>query len=254
MRHRKSDPPSDLKPAAAARWRAVYRQVQARGGVDVDLLRQYCQVWARWREAEDGIEKAGSLARGSGGRIVPSPLLTVSERAATQVRDLERRLGLGGDEGDGVPRVTRRELAERHGVHQMTVTKWEQDGMPVAKRGARGRPSMYDPRAVQAWKDARDEAAIPKGPNHAGSVIAERARKLRLENDAREGRLIPLARATREAFDASRTIRDAMLNIPDRLAGELAADTDPAVVWRKLDAAIRAALTSAADQLAATIH
>ena len=254
---RKSDPPSDLKPVAAARWRAVYSQVRARGPVDVEALRQYCQVWARWREAEDGIEKAGSLARGSGGRIVPSPLLAVSERAGAQVRDLERRLGLGAGVGEDAKvggLVTRRELAERFTVHPMTVVKWEQDGMPIAKRGARGRASLYDVQAVASWKDARDAAAaVPKGIDVAGSVIAERARKLRLENDAREGRLVPLERVRREAFDASRTIRDSMLNIPDRLSGELAADTDPTVIWRKLDAAIRAALASAADTLAGTV-
>lgn len=254
---RKHDPPADMKPAAAARWRAVYGQLRKRGPVDLEALRQYCQVWSRWREAEDGLEKAGSLARGTGGRIVPSPLLTVAERAGAQVRDLERRLGIGAGQDDAAAGglLTRRELADQVGVHPMTVVKWEQDGMPVAKRGARGRASLYDPQAVAAWKDARDAAAaVPKGKDVAGSVIAERARKLRLENDAREGRLVPLERVKREAFDGARTIRDSMLNLPDRLAGELAADTDPTVIWRKLDAAIREALASAADTLAGAVH
>jgi len=85
-------------------------------------------------------------------------------------------------------------------------------------------------------------------------ATTERARKLRLDNDAREGRLVPIDRVRREAFDGARTIRDALLNIPDRLSGELAAETDPAVVWRKLDAAIRQGLSSAADTLASTVH
>jgi phage terminase Nu1 subunit (DNA packaging protein) len=56
--------------------------------------------------------------------------------------------------------VSRRDLAALLEVHMMTVTKWERDGMPVAHRGGRGRPSLYDAAVVRAWKDARDAAAV----------------------------------------------------------------------------------------------
>lgn len=53
--------------------------------------------------------------------------------------------------------VTRRELASALAKHPMTVTKWEQDGMPVAVRGRKGKPSLYDEAAVRAWLVEREE-------------------------------------------------------------------------------------------------
>ena len=77
----------------------------------------------------------------------------------------------------------------------------------------------------------------------------QRERKLRLENDVTEGRLIPLEVVTKEAFEAERTIRENILNIPARIAGELAALTDVGKVSVRLEAALRDALNSAADSL-----
>ena len=60
-------------------------------------------------------------------------------------------------------RATRRELAATLGVHMQTVTKWEREGLPIAKRGARGRASEYDVASVRAWLSAREEAARKAG-------------------------------------------------------------------------------------------
>ena len=79
----------------------------------------------------------------------------------------------------------------------------------------------------------------------------ERGRKLRLENDLKDGRLVEVSQAAREAFEAARTIREAMLNIPARVSAELAAESDAARVYSKLDAALREALNSTADRLMA---
>lgn len=70
--------------------------------------------------------------------------------------------------------VTRRELAERLDVHMMTVTKWERDGLPIAQRGRKGKPSLYSEVEVRAWLQARDEAAETAGVFDAAM---ERARK-----------------------------------------------------------------------------
>lgn len=41
----------------------------------------------------------------------------------------------------------------------MTVTKWERAGLPIARRGRRGKPSRYREVAVRAWLQQREEAA-----------------------------------------------------------------------------------------------
>lgn len=82
----------------------------------------------------------------------------------------------------------------------------------------------------------------------------ERARKLRYENDISAGRLVSTEAAAKEAFEAARIIRESILNLPARLAGELAAETDPARVHMRLEAALREALNATADQLAAAVN
>jgi P27 family predicted phage terminase small subunit len=162
----------------------VYPILAHRGAVDLEHLRTYCQVWARWREAEDGIEKAGQLARTPQGRVVPSPLVAIANQNAATVRALEERLGFTFEDGPSAngkvagPLVTRRELAALLGVHMQTVTKWEQDGMPIAERGSKGRPSRYRELDVRAWKDAREDAAKKSG---LVDVSQERARKERAQ-------------------------------------------------------------------------
>ena len=70
--------------------------------------------------------------------------------------------------------VTRRELSGLLKIHMQTVTKWEQEGMPIAERGRKGRPSLYREVDVRAWLAAREEAA----KNGAASDVArERASK-----------------------------------------------------------------------------
>lgn len=224
-------PPAGLKKAAKARWRAVYAKLASRGEVDLELLGVYCQVWARWREAEDGIDKAGQLAKGTGGRIVQSPLVAIANQNATQVRALEDRLGLTAvaqpgsstpDTSDDPTLLTRRQLAEvlRNGqgepVHMQTITKWEHEGLQPAVRGRRGRPSLYRESDVRAWVAARDAAAsnLPG----AKDLMAERARKERAQAvlaeqtfQARARVLLPAAEVERLWGAEIQAVRNAII-------------------------------------------
>ena len=85
-------------------------------------------------------------------------------------------------------------------------------------------------------------------------VAIERGRKLRMENEVMRGQLVKRSLVAKEAFEAERIIREAMLNLPVRIAGELAAEHDAGRVQLRLDAAIREALNRAADQLEATVN
>lgn len=195
-------PPASLGPDARARWTAVAPILAARGPVDAGLLATYCQVWARWQQAEQGITKSGALVRTARGGIAASPLLAVSNRAATQLRELEKALGLDGaaaapaHASPASSLLTRRQLAAALGVHMMTVTKWERDGMPVADRGAKGRPSYYREADVRAWQQQRDQAA--REPGATVDLARERARKERAQAilaeqtyKVRSGELLP---------------------------------------------------------------
>lgn len=76
--------------------------------------------------------------------------------------------------------LTRRVLAAALSVgrdqpyHPMTVTKWEQEGLPVAARGGKGRPSYYRESDVRAWLSVREESAKVTGGLNAHQ---ERARR-----------------------------------------------------------------------------
>jgi phage terminase Nu1 subunit (DNA packaging protein) len=74
--------------------------------------------------------------------------------------------------------LTRRQLAVAMKVVMMTITKWEREGMPIALRGGKGRPSFYREVDVRAWKQQRDDAAVKPG---AVDLVKERARKERAQ-------------------------------------------------------------------------
>lgn len=82
----------------------------------------------------------------------------------------------------------------------------------------------------------------------------ELARHRKLTNDEREGRLVPIAIVQKQQFETMRIVRESMLNLPTRIAGELAAETDAAKIARILDERLREALESGADQLLKTAH
>lgn len=69
-----------------------------------------------------------------------------------------------------------------------------------------------------------------------------KARLAQLELEQREGRLVKAEAVKREAFRVARLVRDSMLNIPDRVAGELAAETNKFKVHQRLVSEIRRAL------------
>jgi transcriptional regulator with XRE-family HTH domain len=89
------------------------------------------------------------------------------------------KVGKRGGKGAASRGLTRRGLSEALGVHMMTITKWERAGMPIAERGAKGRPSYYDEAAVRAWVQLRDESA--RKPNGPVDLVADRARKERAQ-------------------------------------------------------------------------
>jgi hypothetical protein len=76
------------------------------------------------------------------------------------------------------------------------------------------------------------------------------ARLAKIEYEERVARLVSKDEVQVAAFNTHRVIRDAMLNIPDRVAAMLAAETDEAKCHEMLSTEIRKALNEFADALA----
>jgi hypothetical protein len=158
-------------------------------------------------------------------------------------------------------RLSLRAFAKRQGVTENAVRKAVASGRlsrSIGRDKAR-KPFVKDPELGDAEWVTNAQPQPDKGkviPQNTlveaqRSVTLERARKLRLDNDLKDGRLIEVATVKREWFEAARTIRKAMQNIPARLSAEIAAESDAARVYLKLDAAIREALASLADDVEA---
>lgn len=74
------------------------------------------------------------------------------------------------------------------------------------------------------------------------------AQLARLEYEKKSGTLVDAQHVKREAFRAARVVRDALLNIPDRMAGELAAETNHLIIHRRLVGEIEKALEGLAGE------
>lgn len=197
-------PPAAVRKvkAALARWKAVAPELARRGVVDVVRLETYCMVWARWQDAEQKLNESGALIRdNTTGKVGKNPLFAAARESRQTLTDLESKLAIGesAPASDVAPvnadRVTRRDLADRLSVHMQTITKWEREGMPIARRGRKGKPSEYSEAAVRAWRDKRE--AVAQTVPGAFDVVQERARKERAQaalaeqmHAVRSGRLI----------------------------------------------------------------
>jgi phage terminase Nu1 subunit (DNA packaging protein) len=118
------------------------------------------------------------------------------------------------------------------GVHMMTVTKWERDGMPVAEGGRRGVPSLYDLDLVRAWRQARDAAA----------------------DDAADGEA-----TTRLSWEAARARKDeAQAKLAEQMylvrAGKLLPQEDVERVWARIVSAVRTRLLQMPVTYADRLH
>lgn len=189
----------------------------------------------------------------------------------TAVRKAERA-GVFGD-------TVKRDAAGEPGVVDVAgaIDAWERSGRQL--RGSRARQdeapapavapaTLAAPAAeegsIQAAGDPDDDAdddpnadqlPLPQSPSLVEATrlaMLERHRRLKLQNDEREGSLVPADRAAKEAFEFSRILRDAILNVPGRIGAQLAAESNATRVHLMLETALREALETTANALEAT--
>jgi hypothetical protein len=70
------------------------------------------------------------------------------------------------------------------------------------------------------------------------------AKLKKLEYQLKSGALVPVEDVKSQAFGRARAVRDSIMNVPDRVASVLAAESDPVRVAAILDAELRQALES----------
>lgn len=90
-------PPAYLQGDAVVEWRRLAPVLFRLGlltEIDGDALAQYCQLWARWREAERELAKTGMVIKGGKGFPVLSPYLGIAHRTLIELRAMLVQFGM----------------------------------------------------------------------------------------------------------------------------------------------------------------
>jgi len=117
-------------------------------------------------------------------------------------------------------------------------------------------PAESTPTDGRPASDIADESDAPPEPaRRPGLVSAQtahkalQAKRLELEIAKEEGRLVERVEVRSAVMTASRLLRDAMLGLPSRLAGDLAGMTDAVEIRDLLDRHIRDHLATLTESL-----
>ena len=109
------------------------------------------------------------------------------------------------------------------------------------------REKSSPPAAKPAKGPALPDDAIPDMQISRERHEHYKAEQAKLAVDQQRGELIPLEHVKREAFALAKAVREALLNLPDRVANQLAGENDPAAVHQLLSDELTGALAQLAD-------
>lgn len=97
------------------------------------------------------------------------------------------------------------ELQDLYGKSERTWQRYVAQGLPVARPGKGGRPSLYSRPAVERWlqehaAEPEDDALLDDGQTSEAleKWRNERYREAKRKNDVAEGRLLPIEKAREE--------------------------------------------------------
>lgn len=161
--------------------------------------------------------------------------------------------------------ISLRAFAEIVGVSNTAISKAIESGRLVksVKFGPNGEKLGIDPVAGQEeWELSNPARAskktaaengpdkpLPSGPSFAQArAVREtyQARIAKIIYEEKIGKLVDASAVKLKAFETARTVRDFILNIPNRISAELAAETDPV----KIHALLTKELNESLDELA----
>lgn len=122
--------------------------------------------------------------------------------------------------------------------------EWQQNTAPRPRQRTPGNPVR---RSIGDLQPSFESSS--SGGYATARAVREQflARLAKIEFEERSGKLVSRDEVQVAAFNKFRTFRDGMLNIPDRVAAVLAAESDPHKVHEVLTTEIRKALLEFAD-------
>ncbi len=91
-----------------------------------------------------------------------------------------------------------------------------------------------------------EEFTVPKLNDSKARLEYFKAQTAEVEYRKKVGELVEVETVRREAFESARALREAILSVPDRLAAELTAETDPNRVHSRLTEELTIALEAVA--------
>ena len=144
----------------------------------------------------------------------------------------------------GTARWSNAELAEVFGLSaQRLGVLCKQGVLPLPTDG------LHEPKgAVAAY--VRHLKQREEGKSQAGEAV----RKLQLENEMRTlklqriaGELVPIERVRKDWFESTRRVRDGLLNLPNRLSGVFAAESNQEKIFELFNKEVHVVLTELAS-------
>ena len=158
-----------------------------------------------------------------------------------------------------MPQISQKELAILLGVSGPRLSQVKATGRLDGTWKKKGNQVFYDQdAALKAWnyenptqqdstRTPTSELEIPSFNESRAKTEYFRAEMSRLDLEEKEEKLCDAEKVKREAFSIARSVRDAVNSIPDRVANQFAAETDPVVIHQSLSEEIRKALERLTD-------
>jgi len=156
-----------------------------------------------------------------------------------------------------LPLVTTKQISEVLGVSPARVSQVKKTGRLDGTFSKKGATTYYDQdSAIAAWNGeipqltsriSGSDQEIPSFNESRAKSEHFRAELARLDLEVKEEKLCEAEKVRREAFSLARSVRDAVNSIPDRVANQFAAETDPVVIHQALTEELRKALERLTD-------
>jgi phage terminase Nu1 subunit (DNA packaging protein) len=148
-------------------------------------------------------------------------------------------------------KLNRSGIAEHLDVSLPTIDRWVKDGMPVVQRGGRGVEWVFDLADVIQWYANRKAEAAGGATDDLAEIEKRTARakmeRAELEVAEAKGLVAPIAEFQRVQAAMMATLRQNIMNVPQRAVLQLLGETNETTFKQKL----RAELTLALEQSAA---